>query len=1374
MLIADRNRRLSAAWGRSPSEGTQCCDRPTAKSRVVRSALGFAAIAMFAALAACYGGGDALTPVSDAAAAATAQKPTINMQLSPSSVVAGQKVTLQWNASHAHSCTASGGWSGAQPTSGSVTLAPNTSANAFTLTCTGPGGAVTQTRPITWNHEPAPAITLTASPTTISNLAQSTLSWNAVNATQCNASSGWHGPVAISGTWLTGQLTNSTAFELTCKGPGGSASQGVTVTVIEAAPEVALQANPSSVSSGGSSTLTWSATNATACSASGAWSGSKNPSGSQSTGPITANALYSLTCMGLGGSASQSATVSVTPPAPTVTISASPSTVASGSAATLSWSSTNATACTASGGWAGNEPVNGSRSTGALTANTTYTLTCTGPGGNAAQSTTVSVKSPKPTVSLSVGPSAIASGSSATLTWSSANATSCTGSGAWSGSEALSGSQSTGALTANATYTLTCTGPGGSAAQSATVSVKAAAPSISLSANPSTVTSGSGSTITWSSTNATACTASGAWAGAKPVSGSQSTGALTANTTYILTCTGTGGSAVQSATVTVNPDPTATVQVSASPSTVASGNASSLTWSSTNATSCTASGAWSGSKALSGSQSTGALNANSTYSLTCTGPGGSATQSTTVSVTPPAPTVDLAANPSTIASGSSATLSWSSNNATSCTASGAWSGSMPMSGSQSTGALKANAAYKLTCTGVGGSATQSATVSVTSPAPPPTISFSASPSTVVSGSSSTLSWSATNATSCTASGGWSGSEAISGSQSTGALKANTTYTLTCTGAGGSAAQSATVTVTSPAPTVTLSASPSTVTSGSASTLSWSSTNATACSASGGWTGSEPTSGSQSTGSLTATTAYTLTCSGSGGSAAQSATVTVAAPAPTASLSANPTSVASGGSSTLSWSSTNASSCTASGAWSGTKATSGSSSTGGITSTSSYTLTCSGAGGSAVSNATVTVAPALTITGTPASTATVGSLYSFTPTASGGNGAARTFSIQNPPSWATFSSSTGQLSGTPAAANVGAFSNIIISVSNGTTTVALPSFTITVSAASTISFNGQWWANNSVWNTPIPAGAFDSPQPNSAAVMNAYMAYGGNINHAFNTTKDTWTAAIIDAPTGTATMSYTYTYAGSGSWTFPEIPLTGSVLTAVHNALTYFANNGDTDRAVVIFSEDQQVFYNLYPSTASGNTPISIITGAVFQINGPGWWDNYPLGNTLSAGSAAGASYAGGMIRPSEWAAGVINHALAGAWPGPLVGGSYIYPAMTSDGYLQGAQYLPEGARLQLDPSLTDAQLQALGVTTEMLPVCHALQIYGWYNMDQQADFPTQIKFQSALGNSATVYPGATSLPMALMNHIHWIAAPSSTAAPPLDNPGSAAPYLVAH
>ena len=78
--------------------------------------------------------------------------------------------------------------------------------------------------------------------------------------------------------------------------------------------------------------------------------------------------------------------------------------------------------------------------------------------------------------------------------------------------------------------------------------------------------------------------------------------------------------------------------------------------------------------------------------------------------------------------------------------------------------------------------------------PIPTVTFTASPTSITSGGSSTLTWSSTNTTSCTASGGWNGAKATSGSQSTGALTTTTTYTLTCTGAAGSASASATVTV----------------------------------------------------------------------------------------------------------------------------------------------------------------------------------------------------------------------------------------------------------------------------------------------------------------------------------------------------------------------------------------------------------------------------------------------------------------------------------------------------------------------------------------------------------------------------------------------------
>jgi hypothetical protein len=86
----------------------------------------------------------------------------------------------------------------------------------------------------------------------------------------------------------------------------------------------------------------------------------------------------------------------------------------------------------------------------------------------------------------------------------------------------------------------------------------------------------------------------------------------------------------------------------------------------------------------------------------------------------------------------------------------------------------------------------------------------------------------------------------------------------------------------------------------------------------------------------------------------------------------------------------------------------------------------------------------TISGTPPTTATVGSQYTFTPTASDANGGTLTFSIVNRPSWATFTATTGRLQGTPGAANVGTFADIRISVSDGQDTTALAPFSIAVS------------------------------------------------------------------------------------------------------------------------------------------------------------------------------------------------------------------------------------------------------------------------------------------------------------------------------------------
>jgi hypothetical protein len=74
----------------------------------------------------------------------------------------------------------------------------------------------------------------------------------------------------------------------------------VTVT---AAPSVTLTASPSAVALNGTSTLTWSSTGVTSCTASGGWSGTKSTSGTASVGPLSQDTTYNLSCTGPNGNA---------------------------------------------------------------------------------------------------------------------------------------------------------------------------------------------------------------------------------------------------------------------------------------------------------------------------------------------------------------------------------------------------------------------------------------------------------------------------------------------------------------------------------------------------------------------------------------------------------------------------------------------------------------------------------------------------------------------------------------------------------------------------------------------------------------------------------------------------------------------------------------------------------------------------------------------------------------------------------------------------------------------------------------------------------------------------------------------------------------
>src|SRR6202012_5037253 len=120
--------------------------------------------------------------------------------------------------------------------------------------------------------------------------------------------------------------------------------------------------------------------------------------------------------------------------------------------------------------------------------------------------------------------------------------------------------------------------------------------------------------------------------------------------------------------------------------------------------------------------------------------------------------------------------------------------------------------YTLNCTGPGGASLPGTAILNVTAAPSTAaavVTFSATPSLLIAGQSTSLAWTTVNAASCTASGGtgsdgWGGPVSVSSTgTSTSAITAAGiyTYTLPCPGAGGSAGPSSVIVVVTPAPTL---------------------------------------------------------------------------------------------------------------------------------------------------------------------------------------------------------------------------------------------------------------------------------------------------------------------------------------------------------------------------------------------------------------------------------------------------------------------------------------------------------------------------------------------------------------------------------------------
>jgi hypothetical protein len=275
---------------------------------------------------------------------------------------------------------------------------------------------------------------------------------------------------------------------------------------------------------------------------------------------------------------------------------------------------------------------------------------------------------------------------------------------------------------------------------------------------------------------------------------------------------------------------------------------------------------------------------------------------------PPKPVCTLDVTPGSIEKGQSATISWTSQNATSGSIDNGVGSISPVSSGSVSVSPNTDTTYTATFTGDGGTVTCLDSVTVKLPPPPkPYCTLDVHPYSITKGESATVSWTSSNATSGSIDNGIGSIGPVASGSVTVSPTSDTTYTATFTGPGGTVTCSDSIVVKQPTPKpyCTLKATPNTINKGEHVTLAWTSSNATSGSIDNGVGSISPVASGSVTVAPTQNTNYTATFSGPGGTVTCSDYVTVNVPQkPVCTLKAWPSEIKQGGSTKLSWTSQN--------------------------------------------------------------------------------------------------------------------------------------------------------------------------------------------------------------------------------------------------------------------------------------------------------------------------------------------------------------------------------------------------------------------------------------------------------------------------------------
>jgi chitodextrinase len=301
------------------------------------------------------------------------------------------------------------------------------------------------------------------------------------------------------------------------------------------------------------------------------------------------------------------------------------------------------------------------------------------------------------------------------------------------------------------------------------------------------------------------------------------------------------------------------------------------------------------------------------------------------------------------------------------------------------------------------------------------------------------------------------------------------------------------------------------------------------------------------------------------------------------------------------------------------------------------------------------------------------------------------------------------------------------VAQVTSTSTEPSTTTTESTLPLVSTAGlALYEPTSAWNTAV--GSSPVVDPLSGTYINAIA------NNGLPLTSDpdeytipvyTWSSST---PTFTVTGSgYFHSYdagndttsVGHGSpWTVSGVPIPAGASGGV-----------GSDGQIVLLNPETGVEYEFWQFYQASDGSYHATNGAESHTTS-GYYGRF--GDGL-AGRGDGTPYLAGLVRRWEVEQGHIDHAIAFAYNSPS--SAFVYPASKSDGGNFGGVLgtdAPEGTRIQLDPSLTEADFEAWGLSPMARIIAHALQQYGMIVVDHSGSSKIYLEDRTTAGWESTV------------------------------------------